>query len=259
MNEKLLRGLLKESERQIFGWGSCPDEMDLAEFAEGHLSEEARRAFERHLSACEACREQVAFLLRTQDEPVATEAPPALIRQAEELAAHRPAEAPGWRWQWGTAALAAAVLLVVVLTHLPSPGPAPDAPLPRPPQAESQRPATPRVERAPATEAPQDVRKGASAATAPAMIAPREGLRLPGEDILLRWRGVPGSVFYEVKVTTFEGSVVWSARTEQTELRAPAKAFPATGGKFFAWVQAHLPNGKTLASKVVGFEVVSKE
>jgi hypothetical protein len=69
---------------------------------------------------------------------------------------------------------------------------------------------------------------------------------------------VPGSVFYEVKVATAEGSVVWSARTEGMEQRVPPSVFPIQGGKYFVWVRAYLPNGKTVTSDVIGFEVAAK-
>jgi len=55
-------------------------------------------------------------------------------------------------------------------------------------------------------------------------------------------------------MVTAEGDLVWEARVEGTQARLPEDVQLAAGEKYFVWVRAHLPEGKTVQSKVVGFK-----
>ena len=76
------------------------------------------------------------------------------------------------------------------------------------------------------------------------------------ERLNFRWQEVPGRVFYEVVVTTPEGALIWQGRTESTEIRVPGDSVPA-GGKYYLWIRAHLPGGKTALSDIRSFETVA--
>ena len=108
-----------------------PDAL-LAEYVDGALAQGERAVVERHLDACERCREEVA-LARTARSALAsvTEAPApgdlgdAAIAEARRRAAGAPAAAPpsgrpGWyRWAGAAAGIAAALLLLtLVLPHV---------------------------------------------------------------------------------------------------------------------------------------------
>ena len=78
---------------------------------------------------------------------------------------------------------------------------------------------------------------------------------MPGDGLEVRWRGVPGSLFYEVHLVTADGSVVWEGRTEATEATLPAGVHLVPGQKYYVWVRAYLSEGKTLKSPAAGFSV----
>jgi hypothetical protein len=78
---------------------------------------------------------------------------------------------------------------------------------------------------------------------------------VPGEGLEVRWRGVPGSLFYEVRLVTAEGTNVWEGRTEATAAPLPAGVGLLPGQKYYVWVRAYLSEGKTLKSAATGFRV----
>ncbi len=110
---------------------SHPDAL-LAEYVDGALAEGERAVVERHLDACERCREEVALarvareaLASVADAPAPGNLGNAAIAEARRRAAGTPAVAapsgkPGWyRWAGAAAGIAAALLLLtLVLPHI---------------------------------------------------------------------------------------------------------------------------------------------
>ncbi len=66
---------------------------------------------------------------------------------------------------------------------------------------------------------------------------------------------MPRSLFYEIRVVTAEGDLVWRERIEGSRVQFPAGVQLVKGQKYFVWVRAYLPEGKTAKSAVVGFNV----
>ena len=110
---------------------SHPDAL-LAEYVDGALAEGERAVVERHLDACERCREEVALaraarsaLASVTEVPAPGDLGDAAIAEARRRAAGEPGAAapsgkPGWyRWAGAAAGIAAALLLLtLVLPHL---------------------------------------------------------------------------------------------------------------------------------------------
>jgi anti-sigma factor RsiW len=110
---------------------SHPDAL-LAEYVDGALAEGERAVVERHLDACERCREEVSFaraarsaLASVAEAPAPGNLGDAAIAEARRRAAGAPAAAapsgkPGWyRWAGAAAGIAAALLLLtLVLPHI---------------------------------------------------------------------------------------------------------------------------------------------
>jgi len=110
---------------------SHPDAL-LAEYVGGALAEGERAAVERHLDACERCREEVSLaraarsaLASVAEAPAPGNLGDAAIAEARRRAAGAPAAAapsgkPGWyRWAGAAAGIAAALLLLtLVLPHI---------------------------------------------------------------------------------------------------------------------------------------------
>jgi hypothetical protein len=253
MNEQGLLRLLrprKTGQRQR-SW-RCPDEADLAAYADARLADDARRRMEAHLAGCEFCLDQVAFLVRPQESAM-PEVPPGLLARAHDLGATGQ-EVRWWaEWRWSAAAAAAAcvVLGAIVWLRQPPPPLAPSGPGPAPWVEVAPAPAATAVPSAPS----RVVRNGQRASVALRLLFPREGTIVSRESFDFRWTEVRGCLFYEIRLMTGEGDLVWEGRVEATQARIPANVQLTPGGKYFISVHAYLPEGKTLPSTVVGFRV----
>jgi hypothetical protein len=85
------------------------------------------------------------------------------------------------------------------------------------------------------------------------LVFPQEGSVIPSDGLEFSWQEVEGSLFYEIRLVTADGSLMWEQRLEATQAWLPADLRLAAGQKYFVWVRAYLPEGKTLKSSTVGF------
>lgn len=74
-------------------------------------------------------------------------------------------------------------------------------------------------------------------------------------DVEFRWKALPQALFYEIRVVGAEGDLLWEQRVEDTRARMPRGTAGSQQGKLFVSVRAHLPDGQTMKSQVVGFWV----
>jgi hypothetical protein len=243
MSERDLTALISSASRPGGRRGRCcPDEERLAAFVEGTLAETARETVTDHLTECEFCCGQVAFLVRAAELDPPPAVPAALLALAHgeraSLVRHlRPA-----------AVLAAAFTVVasmLVLVQRERPGFLPN--LPDDAGSRVATPAPPPAERT--------VRNGRVPAEAPAIVRPAEGEVVSRAAVELRWRDAPGALFYTVQLVDSRGDVAWEARSEGTSLAVPPAAALTPGQRYFAWVIAHLSSGATVRSPAVGFRL----
>jgi Putative zinc-finger len=211
----------------------CPDEMRLAAFVEQRLAGSEQARVEAHVAGCDYCLGQVGALERLQDAAPPDEVPPRMLAAARALLiggsrAAKPA------WYWGAAAATTACLVLVVTFGVRSPQAVLDSP-------------------------PQTVRSTADhATTTPELTFPREAAIVPRAALEFRWNRVERALFYEVRVVTADGDLVWETRADQTEARMPAAVRLANGERFYVSVSAGLPEGKTVKAHVVGFQVTGQ-
>ena len=235
------------------GW-RCPHATKIAAFVEGRLDGRAMKRIETHVAGCNFCLGQVAFLARIQQNSMPTEVPEKLFNQALKLGSRTrdSAGGPAWRWGFATAASAVLVLAFAVFLHEPS-RPTVSSQPPRAPAVEplQSRPSQPTV---PSPDS-SGVRSRQSRALLPELVYPREGVILAPRDVEFRWRQMPGSLFYEIRVMTFNGDVIWEERSEETHARLPESVRLSPGGNYFVSVRAYLSRGKTARSLTVGFKV----
>lgn len=251
MDEKELVRLL-----QSRGQGSaarrwyCPDEAQLAAYTDGQLGGGARQRVELHLADCAFCLGQVAFLLRLEEAEAPAEVPLSLLARARARVERQSLQLA---WRWATAAAVAASLALAGVVWFreqripsvsPKSSPAPPKRIASPPVAPSRPPsATPRT-----------VRKGEKEEFVPEVLFPREGASVSQEQLDFQWKPVPRTVFYEIRVVTEAGDLVWEARATDTSARLPRQIQLQAGQKYFVWVHAYLPEGKTVKSKAVAFK-----
>jgi len=107
------------------------------------------------------------------------------------------------------------------------------------------------------TESEPPATRQVPAAALPEVLSPRQGSVAAPGGVEIRWTDVPRSLYYEVQLTTDEGSLVWEGRSELSSLRLPAGVSLLPGRTYYVSVRAYLPEGKSLKSPVVGFQVAA--
>jgi len=254
MDEKDLISMLKTRKirRAPRGW-LCPDEAQLAAYVDGRSDVQTREHLEQHLADCDFCLGQVGFLARAEAAAVLENVPELLLARAKELApsAGEAVLKPAWRW----AAVAAATACLVLVVALRRPHvPAPSLP-PRPPAPTVEAPSPPSGPALEAPGAPETVRRTPKGAVLLTLLFPSDGSILSSKDLEFRWKPVRHSLFYDVRVVTAEGDLLWEGRAEASQARLPDHVHLQPGRKYFVWVRAYLAEGKTLKSAVVGFSV----
>jgi hypothetical protein len=70
-----------------------------------------------------------------------------------------------------------------------------------------------------------------------------------------RWSSVPTALYYEVRVVTAEGELVWQIDTAKNQTAAP-DGLVLHSGKYFVLVSAVMENGRTRKSSPMRFHVV---
>ncbi len=238
----------------------CPEDDVLAAFVERRLQLPRQEQVEAHVSACPYCLQQVGFVLNVQDADL-PQVPSALLARVAKPT-RRPWLADlSWRWAPATVALAGVVVVAsVVMRQEPA---APSAESERPP-VRQQTPAAGPALSAPVAEAPGATRdvpspretrsQAPAAARALQLLEPRPGAVVTAEGFDLRWTPVPGALFYEVRVSTASGQMVWSGKVEREQVHVPSDA-GFRPGAHYAWVRAHLPGGKLIRADAVSFNV----
>ena len=273
MDEKSLKELLRrQSSRPVRRGWRCPDEMQLAAYAERKLQGSSRDFVEKHVADCEFCLSQISFLVHAAEQTDSAEVPTSVLRRARNLVPEKSGRMTNWGWRWAAASAAAAGLVLllafialrfqteqavnapdgplVAQQHPPDIVPVPQTTtaLPRsaiPHSAEKLRPAepvTPEIRRE-----TQDL--------LPTIVFPRNGTTLRRSELDFRWQPLADTVFYDIRVVTAEGDLVLETKTEDTHLRIADNIPLQPGAKYFVSVRAHLRQGKTVKSGLVSFQI----
>ena len=204
MDEKELRQLLGNpgvmtEER---GW-HCPDEADLAAYAEDRLPPEESKRVESHLADCSHCTGQIAFLVCRSGEH-ASEVAPRILARARSLVGPKPSfwRVPTVRWATLAATAACVVLVFALQVRQPSLAPIPQEPAIHP-SAPTAAPATtsPTLNPAPG---PSAVRNSQDKSPRLELLSPVDSSVVEPQALEFRWREIPGSVYYEIHVVTVE-------------------------------------------------------
>jgi len=206
----------------------CPDEIRLAAFVDGGLEPRDRARVERHLIGCDHCLGQVSALVRLQDADL-PEVDPELLRRARAIPPTRTRS--HWIPAWGWAACGVTACLAISVTLWIRP--------PQPAQKDT-------------------VRTSYARGSALELVLPREGAVLKRNAIEFQWTTVDRALFYEVRVLTADGDLMWQTRAEGPQTRPPADAAFRTGEHYVVFVSAWLPEGKAEKSSAVGFRVADR-
>jgi Putative zinc-finger len=238
-----------DSEQTVSRKWSCPGDYTIAAYADGGLDRITKAWVEFHLSNCLRCRLLVADVVKEQRESDLPVPPVQLVQKAMELVERRRVTR---RWVWVRAgALAGIALLAIVTLVLRKsqqlvviPPSAPAAPL----VAKSEPPPIPH------TRVKNVVRKPATPELLPTILSPQTDSIMQSDELQFRWKPIPESHNYEVRVVRSDGDVVWEGQTDKSALQVPTEVV-LENGSYFIWITAHLENGRTAKSAPVRFLV----
>ena len=251
------------------GW-RCPEEMQLAAYVEHKLQSPTRDFVEKHVADCEFCLRQISFLVHAADQTESAEVPTSVLRRARDLVPQKSRRMTNWRWRWAAASAVAACLVllfafIALRFRTPQAVNAPSAPLiahqhqpdiiPQTTLGNPRPVATHSAENPKATEpvAPT-IRRGAQDLL-PAVVFPRNDATLRRDELDFRWQPLADVVFYDIRVVTAEGDLIFESKTEDTHLRIADDIRLQPGAKYFVSVRAHLREGKTVKSHIVSFRI----
>jgi hypothetical protein len=234
----------------------CPDEAQLAAYADRRSQDHDTELIESHLAGCDSCLDQVAFLARVRALPV-PDVPPGLLARAKMIA---DSEARSIRltWRWAAVPVAASLILAIAI-GLRAPAPEPTHPSTNtslalagpPPAAGETASAHPPVRH----EDRPVVRSKDSSQALLVVLTPRPEIRLARGSLEFQWRDVPDAIYYEVQVLTSDGDVAWQQRVEATSVSPEPGALILSGKRYYLQVRAYLREGKTVASDAIAFQV----
>jgi hypothetical protein len=253
MNDEDLAAMLFENGRNqklpIRGW-ACPADHLIAAYADGALDERSKARLEEHLADCPHCRLIVADVIRAQMQLDLPEPPHELMRKAVGTALQGPAS---WGRIWvRLGALASIVLVGTLAVVFRDPGQvivlSPPALPPAPVIAKSEAVAVPR-------EPVHDIiRKPRTTDPVPTILFPMRNSVVKSDRLQIRWKAIPQSQYYGIRVVTSDGDLVWDNQTEKSTLWLPSDA-ALKEGSYFVWVTANLADGRIAKSPPVRFLV----
>ena len=226
---------------------SCPADHTMAAYADCVLNRYRRAWVEFHLSGCQRCRVLVADVVKAQREsdlPV----PPLQVRQkAMDFHERRRVSS---RWFWAPAGALAGIALLAILTVVlrkPQQLAVGSPPVPPPPLVGRSEPA-PVLH----TEVRDMVRKPRPAELLPTLLSPRAGGVMNSGRLQFRWKPIPQSRNYEVRLVRSDGDLVCEGQTDKSALQLPSDV-SVKDGAYFVWITAYLDDGRTAKSAPVRF------
>jgi len=238
MNREELKSILQRNAEPVERQPGCPADDELASFMDGGLSEQGHENFTIHLADCAYCIERVGMLGRARDEDTPVQVPELLIARSRKLAALSQTPVEG-KNAWGTItrwSAAAVVVLAIGLVVRQAPGPAPAT--------------------GPADRPAQDYRETRNinpGAAGPRVLWPREGMTVVTADAVFNWAPVQESLYYQVRIVSDEGDLIWQERVVGTQWELPRELSLAHGAEYFVRVDAFLTDAKSLNSDYVLF------
>jgi hypothetical protein len=88
----------------------------------------------------------------------------------------------------------------------------------------------------------------------PVILSPQPESVVGREHLEFNWTPVSRSRYYEIRVVTSDGDLLWEGQTEKSVLHLPSEIV-LTRGSYFVWITAYLANGRVAKSSPVRFVV----
>jgi hypothetical protein len=231
------------------GW-NCLHEGAIASYVDQTIGDRGRAGVERHLSTCTYCRNAVADVVKLRRVGDAPAVPSDLIARVRFVGSAKPKR---WAWGWPLAAAGslACLLFALTLRETNQTLTLPSWPAPSGPRISKSQP------QPPAAAEPREVIRGSGLPQQlPTVTYPaRDGVVGP-DGLEIRWSAVPHAIYYQVRVLTSAGELVWQSDTTANLIRTPDR-MALTSGKYFVLVSAVMENGRMRKSDPQPFQVAS--
>jgi hypothetical protein len=239
MDPQKLTALLHQQDTEIAERTPfCPDDHEIAAYFDHKPHHPDSEISEHHMANCGYCLARVAVLAQLHKNADDEQIPESLLATAGQFG-HQPRRrlhyAPAW---------AAAAVVIITLFTIAGRGPtlAPDASVQFPSAS-------------PTGEDVRQIRNINRSKLAPTILSPAKGAIVRSEDLTIRWSGVPGSLYYDIRLVNAEGLMIWQDRLEETELHLPSRLELISGEQYFVRVDAYLAEAKSISSRHVPFTI----
>ena len=223
----------------------CPDDHEMAAVVSGALSSDKRDELQRHMADCDFCILQLGLLGRLHGEEPDQEVSEFVLARASRLGAGRGPLVLTYAPRWAAAAVI--VLAIALAFHWNSPD-----------RVGTGTPGAISSFAIPTFSDEEQSRNFGTNAFAPRILSPAEGARIEAEALVIKWSETPGSLYYDVRVVSDEGKLVWQKRVEETESSLPESLALNPGAEYFVRVDAYLAVAKKVSSRHVLFTIAEE-
>ena len=225
---------------------SCPADHTIASYADDVLNKYGRAWVEFHLSGCQRCRVLVADIVKSRRESDESMPPLHVMQKAMDLGERHFASS---RWVWAAAGALAGIAFLAIATVVVR---KPEqlvivAPVPAAPLVATSEPA-PMLH----TQRRDIVRQPLAAELLPTLLSPRSGAITTSDRLHFRWKPIPQSRNYEVRLARSDGDLIWEGETDKSALQLPSEV-TVEDGAYFVWITAYLEDGRVAKSAPVRF------
>lgn len=218
----------------------CPEDQQIAEYFDEVLPEFERDALERHLADCRFCLARVGMLQRLEEGGSVRRISEDVLAAAKTLR-HEPRE----RLSKAMPFLAAAAVIIIAVGAIHQLFPL----------SQFGQDVLPRAHLDEPSGSVRETRTIDPGANGPRFLAPNEGVAVVAAGDPFRWSPVPNSLYYQVRIVSDAGDLLWQERVDGTEWRLPGGLNLSPGVEYFVRVDAYLTDAKALQSDYLLFRL----
>lgn len=236
MEKDKLESLLERSNGAPERQPECPQDELLAAYMEGGLSDASHREFEAHLADCAWCLECVGILGWAHEIGVQEQVPELLLARAGRIV--DPSRQAVSRWRRAPAWAVAALLVLTLGSLLSNPVFRDKVPQPA---------ASGKVDTTLKTRSIDPV------GMQPAQHSPGNNIGVKFAEGVFKWTPVNDSLFYQVRIVTTEGDLLWRERVHGEHWKPPGGLVFSSGEEYFVRIDAFLSENLSVNSDYVAF------
>jgi hypothetical protein len=214
----------------------CPEDHEVAAVFGRKSGDPGDALSEHHLVNCGYCLARVAMLAQLHKNEDDEQVSESLLAKAGQFG-HQPRRRRLYASAW-----AAAAVVVITLFTIAERGPSPGT------GAQLTPPAL-------VAEDARQLRNIKRGSAVPTILAPIKDANVRPEDLTIRWTGVPGSLYYDIRLVNAEGLMIWQDRVEDTQRNLPGHLELVSGDQYFVRVDAYLAEAKSISSRHVQFTI----